>query len=161
MARNLEISDAFAVWDSVADSLPAGSAGTAEAAHTEAAKKKDEDLRTIARLGAQRGSERDPGDCHTNSSDDMQAVGEVTYLAECLRQRERDRLIDIDQQMLLLQLVARGVEPARDSLPFAKASACCGEVENADMESAALVQCSCRLGRARCSSWCRRGRQPG
>ncbi len=77
---------------------PASSCACAAAAE---ANRKDEDLKTIARLGARRGSERDPGGCDTNSSDDMQTLGEIAHLADCLRQRERNRFIDIDQRSYL------------------------------------------------------------
>ena len=69
--RNLTIRCAFAAWDAAEDTLatPATSSGTNAAAAD--ARWKDEDLKTIARLGARRGSEKDPGVCVTNGSDDM------------------------------------------------------------------------------------------
>ena len=58
----------------------------------------ESDLATVARLGARRGSERDAFD--TNSSENLSAVAEITFLAHCLRERERDTLTAIDQQMI-------------------------------------------------------------
>ncbi len=78
---------------------------SAGAATASTAVQRDHSLLVVARLGRRRGSERDPCDVDSNSSD-LAPVAELMYRSQGLIEVERLRLITLDQQMLEDQAVA-------------------------------------------------------